>query len=110
VAGIADAADATTSGSQSILLLADRADLAQALADAMREQGIDLPLYCDATEALRREYGVAVKTTYFRLDSGGMVTDFGVPRATQAGFLEAITNHQTQSRSPLSGKEVKSDD
>lgn len=64
------------SAAQPAIFLLDKAEATVPFKEALALRGVDIPLYCDATESMRREHTVGATRVYFRIDAEGIVTEF----------------------------------
>ena len=65
------------------------------LLEGMAARGVDLPLYCDMQESLRRDHKVATARTFFVLDSAGVLTAMGTREVDPAEYMEVIASQDT---------------
>jgi hypothetical protein len=90
-AAVFDAVVRTLGGAaRPAILLLDHAKAPEAFTEALAARGVKIPLYCDVTESMRREHTVATTRAYFRLDSDGIVQEFGPVVASTPEVLSHI--------------------
>lgn len=68
---ICEAWDEGTVRNQQLLLVLDGDDGFDSLLRVVEQRGLNLPLYCDVEQRLRREYRVLANPTFFRFDESG---------------------------------------
>lgn len=62
--------------SRPFVFLLDRAEISDSFRELLEARHVTLPMYCDVTEAMRREYRVVSTRAYFRLDAQGIVQEY----------------------------------
>jgi hypothetical protein len=74
-----------------VVIVASTSNKLRDLAAFISGHAIDIPLYCDTEEALIRQFSVIVNPAYFRVDSAGVVLEFG-PAGLNSGEYANIVS------------------